>query len=78
MHCAIHVILAASGILLSKPHRMIAQHPARTEPIAVVRSAFRAYEAKQWSEFAAHVHADALAELRSQQLGVAEVWEALS
>ena len=57
---------------------MNAQQPATADPIAVVQSAFRAYEAKQWSEFAALVDADALSEFRSQQLGMAELWEAHS
>jgi hypothetical protein len=54
---------------------MNAQHPAPAEPIAVVRTAFRAYEAKRWSEFSTLVHLDALTEFRSQHLGMAEVWE---
>jgi hypothetical protein len=75
MRCAIQVILAASGILISLPHRMNAQHSAPAEPMAVVRTAFRAYEAKQWGEFTRLVHADALTEFRSQHLGLAEAWD---
>jgi len=42
----------------------------------VVRAAFGAYEARQWSEFAALVHPDALTRFRSEQLETADVWEA--
>jgi hypothetical protein len=78
MRCAIKVILATSGIFISHAQRMNAQHSAPVEPIAVVRTAFRAYEAKEWSEFARLIHADALTEFRSQHLGMAQAWEAHS
>jgi hypothetical protein len=75
MRCAIQAILAIA-VLVSHPRDMNAQHPSPSEPIALVRTAFRAYEGKQWSEFATLVHTDALTEFRSQHLGMAEVWEA--
>jgi hypothetical protein len=75
MRDAVRVILVASALFSSHPQSMNAQHPAATNPIAVVRAAFGAYEAKQWSEFAALVHPDALTYFRSDQLEAADVWE---
>jgi hypothetical protein len=78
MRCAIKIILAFAGILGSHAQRVSAQDPASAEPSAVVRTAFLAYEARRWNEFAALVHPDALTEFRSQQLTMAEMWEAHS
>jgi hypothetical protein len=76
MRCAIKIILAFSGILGSHAQRVSAQNQASPEANAVVRTAFLAYEARRWDEFAAVVHPDALTEFRSQQLTMAEMWEA--
>ena len=57
---------------------MSAQHQASAEPNVVVRTDFLAYEARLWDGFAALVHPDALTEFRSQQLTIAEMWEAHS
>jgi len=78
MRCAIRIILAFAGLLGSHAQRVSAQHPASAEPSAIVRTAFLAYGARRWNEFAALVHPDALTEFRSQQLTIAEMLEAHS
>jgi hypothetical protein len=78
MRDAVRVILLASAIFSSRPQHVNAQHPAPADPIAVVGAAFRAYEAKQWGEFATLVNSDALTYFRSEQLETADVWEAHS
>ena len=76
MRGATPFLLAASAILLAHPKRMNAQNPASPAPTTIVQTAFRAYQAKHWTDFASLVHADALAEFRRQNLEMAELWDA--
>lgn len=71
----LRALLACVAISLHPNEQLMAQRPGVDAPEAVVRAAFAAYEAKQWSDFAALVHPDALDEFRKQQLLMAKAWE---
>ena len=75
MRLGLHLLLAITAIATQSNAQPVSNRSDGDTPEAVVRTAFAAYEAKQWSRFAALVHPDALTEFRKQHLEMAEAWE---
>ena len=75
MRLGLRSLLAIIAIASPSNEQPMAQRSGLDTPEAVVRAAFAAYEAKQWSRFAALVHPDALTEFQKQHLVMADAWE---